>query len=112
QGDRRMAQALILKGQVAVTGQVGAVMWAPGGGPFATYGVQVKGVGAVPTSWTVTLDGSLDGVNWTTLITHNASDGSTQWEVTGKPCLAYRVNVSAVTLGSASALAIAAVGVP
>jgi hypothetical protein len=82
---------------------------------FAMYGLQVKGTGAAPTSWSVTLDGSLDRVNWTTLITHangaNA-DGATVWDTAGKPCLFYRVNVASLTLGSATDVKISAIGVP
>lgn len=80
--------------------------------PFATYGIAVKGVGGTLTSWTVTLDGSLDGANWTTLITHNATDGSTSWETTGKPCLFIRVNVSALSLGTATSITVVVVAVP
>src|SRR3954466_12488199 len=78
---------------------------APGGLPFARYGVQVKGVGGVTTSWTLTVEGSNDQANWTILATHNASDGSTVFAV-DKPCLYVRSNLSAVTLGPASAVKI------
>jgi hypothetical protein len=107
-----MAQALVISGSPAGTGQVNASIGAPGGGPFATYALQVKGVGGTPTSWSVTLDGSLDNTNWTTLITHTTTDGSTSYETTGKPNLFVRVNVGAVTLGPASALLVKAVAVP
>src|ERR1043165_1977149 len=72
-------------------------------GPVHKYEVQLKGVGAAPTSWTLTLEGSLDGVNFSTLITHNAGDGSTQW-TTEKPCLYVRANLSALSLGSATSV--------
>jgi hypothetical protein len=72
-------------------------------GPCSQFGVQLKGNGAAPTSWTLTLEGSLDGANWSTLITHNANDGSTQW-TTGKPCLFVRANLSALSLGSATSV--------
>ena len=106
-----MAQALTIEASATATGAQPAAA-AAGGAPFSTYGLQVKGVGGTPTSWSVTLDGSLDGANWTTLITHNATDGSTSWETTGKPVLFIRVNVAAVTLGPASALKLTAVAVP
>lgn len=88
---------------------------APGGAPFATYAVEVKGTGAAPTSWTVTLQGSLDGVNWTTICTHTNttnSDGDTVWDTNGKPVLFLRVDVSALALGSATDIAVTVVAVP
>jgi hypothetical protein len=72
-------------------------------GGARSFGLEVKGVGAAPTSWSVNLEGSLDGVNWTALLTHNAGDGSTQWAV-DKPVSQVRVNVTALTLGGASAI--------
>lgn len=106
-----MSQALSKTYNVTTTGtQLPA--GAPGGAPFATYAIQVKGVGAAATSWTAALEGSLDSTNWTTLITHNATDGSTSWETTGKPCLSVRLNVSALSLGSATSIAVTVVAVP
>lgn len=108
-----MAQALVLKGTATTTGVVGASLGAPGGAPFATYAVQVKGTGGAPTSWIVLLEGSLDNANWTTIITHNATDGSTSTDSTGKPFLFVRTNVTALTLGgSATDIKITAVAVP
>jgi hypothetical protein len=71
--------------------------------PFANYSIQVKGVGAAPTSWTAVLQGSLDSTNWSTLITHSATDGSTQFTA-DKPCTFVRLNLSALSLGSATAV--------
>lgn len=86
---------------------------APGGTPFATYGIQVKGTGGAASSWSVTLEGSLDNTNWTVLITHAATDGSTVWETTGKPCTFMRANVGSLTLGgSATAIHTEIIGVP
>jgi hypothetical protein len=76
---------------------------APGGLPFARYGVQLKGVGAAATSWTLTVEGSNDNANWTILSTHNATDGSTVFAV-DKPCLYVRSNLSAVSLAPATAV--------
>lgn len=107
-----MAQGLVKRDVATTTGQAGAKLGAPGGGMFATYGIQVKGTGGTPTSWSITLDGSLDGVNWTTIITHNSTDGSTSWDTAGKPCNFVRVNVASLTLGPASDVVITAVAVP
>jgi len=107
-----MAQAEILTySGIAATGTKNAV-GAAGGQPFATYGLQVAIPSGSITSWTVTLDGSLDGVNWTTLITHNATIGSTSWETTGKPCTSVRVNVSALSLNTAPSITVTAIAVP
>jgi hypothetical protein len=65
---------------------------APGMQPFKKYAVQLKRNGGALTSWTLLLEGSLDGTNVTTLITHNSGHGSTQWTV-DKPSLFYRVNL-------------------
>lgn len=89
-----------------------APLTAPGGGPFATYAISVKGTDGTLTSWTALLEGSIDGVNWTTLITHNATAGSTSWETTGKPCLQVRVNVTALVLNTATSATVTIVAVP
>lgn len=72
--------------------------------PPAHFAIQVKGTGAAPTSWSVNLEGSLDGTNWTTLITHSATDGSTQWSAaaTPRPVTHFRSNCTALTLGTAT----------
>jgi hypothetical protein len=88
---------------LTVTGAQEAI-GAPGGIPFTVYALQVKGNGGTLTSWTALLEGSLDRTNWTTLITHNASDGSTSFDTTGKPLLFVRVNLSALSLGTATSI--------
>jgi len=67
---------------------------------FNSFAIQLKGASAAPTSWTLTLEGSLDGLNWTTIATHNAADGSTVWAI-DKPSAFIRANLSALSLGSA-----------
>jgi hypothetical protein len=80
--------------------------------PYArSFALQVKGVGAAPTSWTVNLEGSIDGVNWTLLVAHNSVDGSTVWAV-DKPVTQVRVNVSALVLGGATAINVGLLAVP
>lgn len=76
---------------------------APGGTLFNRYAIQVKGVGGTLTSWSVLIEGSLDGLNWTTLATHSATDGSTVNAV-DKPVDKIRVNVSALSLGTATSI--------
>ena len=81
--------------------------------PLQHYGIQVKGTGAAPTSWTALLEGSLDGTNFSTLITHNANDGSILWLIGGVnlPCLYMRSRVSALSLGSATNIVVTIIGV-
>jgi hypothetical protein len=84
---------------------------APGGLPFARFNLQLKGVGAAPTSWTVAIEGSHDRQNWTSLLSHASgvqSDGATVF-VVDKPVLHYRINLSALVLGSATAVDVYAV---
>jgi hypothetical protein len=81
---------------------------APGGVPFNNYSVQLKGVAAAPTSYTLTLEGSNDNANWTTLATQTP-DGTTVFAV-DKPCLYMRANLSALSLGSATSVDIYIVG--
>jgi len=85
---------------------------ASGQTPFATYAITLKGVGAAATSWTVNLEGSIDGANWTTICTHNATDGSTVWDTSGKPTMFVRPNVTALALGSATSVTVVVVAVP
>lgn len=70
--------------------------------PVKYFTLQVVATGAV-TSWTVVLEGSLDNVNFTTILTHtnlvpgtpSAMFGGT----TATPILYFRSRVSAITLG-------------
>lgn len=70
-----------------------------------THALQVSIPSGSITSWTVALEGSLDGANWTTLITHNSSIGSTSWAV-DKPVKFVRVNVSALSLNTAPSISV------
>lgn len=107
-----MGQALVKTYSATTTGALEKLS-APGAAPFATYAFSVKGVGGAATSWTVLLEGSLDGVNWSTIATHNATDGSIVWETSGKAAMHVRPNVSALSLGgSATAIAVTVVAVP
>lgn len=76
-----------------------------------TFALSVAIPSGAITSWTVVLEGSLDGANWTALVTHNATIGSTQWAV-DKPVLQMRVNVSALSLNTAPSISVVAVAVP
>lgn len=87
----------------------------------STYGrkyfaIQVKGTGAAATSWTVHLETSLNGTNFTSLISHNNSsdsDGNMKWAPVGNyPALYFRSNCTALTLGSATNIVVTIVGMP
>ncbi len=84
--------------------------------PIKYFGLQVKGTGASATSWTVLLEGSLDGTNFTEIFTHTNttnSDGATAWSsAVATPCLYIRSRCSAVVLGGASAIVATILGVP
>jgi len=59
-------------GGIVATGVQAARLHGPGGKVLSKHSIQVKGVGGAPTSWSVTLEGSLDDANWTVLATHAA----------------------------------------
>lgn len=78
------------------------------------YTIQVKGVGAGATAWTVALEGSNDGVNWSSIISHGTADVDGTVKNSGATpigTLWVRVNVSALTLGSATGITISVFGV-
>ncbi len=77
------------------------------------FGIQVKGTGAAATSWTVELEVSLDGTDYRTLVTHSDttdSDGDILWISTPAPSLHFRSKVTALVLGSATALVVTIIG--
>lgn len=74
--------------------------------PCKSFSIATKGTGAVPTSWTILLEGSLDGTNWTTVLTHNnTTPGDGKLLASGTaltPVLYMRANCTAVVLGTAT----------
>jgi hypothetical protein len=76
-----------------------------------SFALEVSIPSGAITAWSVALEGSLDGVNWTNLITHTANIGSTQWAV-DKPCTFVRVNVTALTLNTAPSISAIVLAVP
>jgi hypothetical protein len=101
----RTDDVIIAKANPATDLRSGARKW---------FGVQVRGVGAAATSWTVELQVSLDGTNFVTLTTHSDStdaNGDILWISTPAPALWFRSEVTAVTLGSATALSTTIIGV-
>jgi len=83
--------------------------------PLKVFSLNVKGVGGTPTAWAVVLEGSLDGVNWTTILTHNQLTPLGQTISSGSnndPSLFFRSRCISVTLGTASAITATILGVP
>jgi hypothetical protein len=80
------------------------------------FGIQVKGTGAAPTSYTVLLEGSLDGTNFSTLLTHtNSSPGDGLILHSGAsvlPVLYFRSRCTALVLGSATNIVVTIIGKP
>ena len=76
---------------------------------FATssLSLQVVGVGAAPTAWSVSLQGSNNNANWTNLLMHITADGNGANVFTGSnrfPIRYVRVNVTALVLGGATSI--------
>ena len=63
------------------------------------------------TSWSVNLEGSLDNVNWTSIITHSSTIGSTAWSA-DKPVNFIRINVTALSLNTAPSISASVLAVP
>lgn len=69
------------------------------------FGIQIKGTGAAATSWSVRIEGSIDGNNFDTVLTHNTTvgDGKIVWTGASRfPCRYVRINTTELTLGSAT----------
>ena len=83
--------------------------------PLKYYTIQVTETGTV-TSWTVELQVSLNGSNWTTVMNHQRAvegNGANKFSGGGNvsSALFMRVNVSALTLGAGTNIVVNAVGV-
>jgi len=77
------------------------------------YAMEVSGTGAPATSWTVVLEGSIDGTRFTTLMSHNTSLGDAAVLLSGAnlyPMLYFRSRVSQLTLGPATNITVTIVG--
>lgn len=103
---------LIISEGVTATGAKAAVRNDTGAKFFT---IQVKGRAAGATAWTVDVQGSLNGTEWTTIVSHGTADadgtvknsGATPW-----PVLYIRINTTALTIGSAAVLDIKVNGLP
>lgn len=81
--------------------------------PLQTFGIQVAGTGATPTSWTVVVEGSIDGTSFTTIATHTNLIGVNVALWTGSsyyPCRYFRNRCVAIVLGTATNIVVTTVG--
>ena len=79
------------------------------------YSLQVVGDTVSATAWSVDLEGSLDGVNFDTILTHTTGTGNGKIWFSGNqqfPALFMRAKVNSLTLGSAVKLIVWILGTP
>lgn len=77
------------------------------------FSIQVAGTGASPTSWSVVLEGSIDGMNYTTILTHNTSTLNNIILFSGataSPSLYFRSRCTAIVLSPATSIVVTLVG--
>lgn len=82
--------------------------------PAKSFSLTVRGVGAAPTAWNVVLEGSLDNVNYTTMLTHvNTTEANGETKVSGATLFAvfyFRIRVVSLTLGGATGITVMSLG--
>jgi hypothetical protein len=81
--------------------------------PVKAFAIAVKGTGGAATAWNIVLEGSLDNVNFTTILTHSNLTGDGVVLYGGAnlfPSLYYRSRLVSVTLGVATNLVVVIVG--
>lgn len=79
-----------------------------------SFALQVSGTGGTATLWTVLLEGSLDNLTFTTLLTSTQAlaNGTIIWSGTNlMPCLYFRSRVTSLTLGPATDIVVKILGV-
>ena len=82
--------------------------------PMKSFSMQVTGTGGTPTLWTAILEGSLDGTNFDTILTHTNVVGINVVMSTGSAFTTMRYirpRVTVLTLGGASAANVHIAGV-
>ena len=83
------------------------------GYPLSSFTLQVIGVAAAATLWSVTIEGSLDGSSFSEIITHQTllGDGENLYSGTTLfPVNYFRINVTALTLGAAASITVNVLG--
>lgn len=74
--------------------------------PMKYYALQVKGSTGTPSAWDVRLEGSLDGANWTGIMSHSTGDGDGTVKVSTNPVIFpaawVRSRLNSLTFGSSA----------
>lgn len=82
--------------------------------PCKSFALQIKKLGLV-TSWSVVLEGSLDGAEFSQILSHSSSsnsDGSMEWSgQLESPCLYFRSRCTALVLGAGTNIKATILGV-
>ena len=81
--------------------------------PMVTWTLQVVGVPVSASAWTVVLEGSVDGVNFSEILKHTTLTGDKQNLFSGTTLFLakyYRINVTALTLGPATSISVSVIG--
>jgi len=95
----------ILRGTAAGAGATEALT-----SPLSTFTMQTVVTGA-PTAVSVTLEGSLDGSNWTTIATSTSTTGDQQYAV-DKPQTYVRANLGTLTGGTSPVVTVYLAALP
>ena len=80
---------------------------------MVTWTLQVVGNAVSATSWTVALEGSLDGINFNEILKHTTLTGDMQNLFSGTTlflAMYYRINVIALVLGPATSITVSVLG--
>jgi hypothetical protein len=78
-----------------------------------SYSIMVKGVAVEANNWNVVLEGSLNGVDFTTILIHKKSTGNgvlLATETVLIPSLFFRSRVTALNLGAATSINVTILG--
>jgi len=81
--------------------------------PVKSFSILVKGTGAAATAWNVVLEGSLDNVTFTTILTHTQVTGDGVVLYSGAsftPSLYFRSRLTSITLAPATAIVVTILG--
>ena len=80
--------------------------------PLKNFALQVTATGALPPMWTVVIEGSLDSVKYSTILTHTnvTGDGAVLWATAASTCLYVRSSCTSMTLGLATNIQVTIAG--
>lgn len=81
--------------------------------PMSIWSLQVKGIPVAATLWEVVLEGSIDGINFSTILKHTTLKGDGVLVVSGTTQFLanyFRINVVQLTLGPATSITASVVG--